>query len=227
MYDITKDFFKNANDQLMEGFLCDENQEEVKLLFILQEPHCINAQSFWVKDILHDRKPKGKNGNKILNTFTKLACFVLKEQSDRILEKCAFINLYPHDGESPINREGGFYETIRTILAINSHSTYHSDYREKDGINISEIAQKRIALLGRLGETNIRYIVTVADVFHCISAESNDPAYERIYRKNGRPFRIGSLRYDNRITVYEYYHPSASCVNYALLNDAIQRSIIS
>ncbi len=226
MFDLTSTFIRNDNGEVMEGFLYDTPQECVYLLFILREPDCENEQSFWLKKALHNYIGRGKNGNKIINTFTKLACFVLGKKDPEILRECAFINLYPYDGKPRADRDGGFFKTLKEIQ---SPSDKQQKYNRKDGkeINITEIADKRINLFRHLKDTNINTIVTVADIFNCISIEDESCATERIFKKNGKPFRIGSLIYNDRIKVFEYYHPSARCVNYQLLDDAIERRIAS
>ena len=222
MYDITKDFIKNDNGQLMEGFLYDVPKDNIHLLFILREPNCPDEQSFWLKNALHGLTGRGRNGNEILNTFSKLACFALGKQSEKILAECAFINLYPYDGKPRVYRNSGF---TKTLNAIHTRSDKTIMYRRKDGkvINITKTADKRIELFHHLSNTNIRHIVTVGDIFDSISSGDDDPSSERIHKKNGGSFRIGSFMWDDCIKVYEYYHPCAPCVNYRFLDEAISR----
>ncbi|MBQ3284791.1 MAG: hypothetical protein IJH40_04030 [Ruminococcus sp.] len=224
MYDITKDFINNENGQLMEGFLYDVPQSMIHLLFILREPNCPDEQTFWLKNALHGLTGRGRNGNKILNTFSRLACFALGKQSEDILAECAFINLYPYDGKPRVYRNSGF---TKTINAIRTPSDGTIMYHRKDGkeIDITTIADKRIKLFEHLSGTDIRHIVTVGDIFNCISSGDNDPSPERIIKKNGDSFRIGSFKWDERIKVYEYYHPCAPCVNYRLIDEAIAEII--
>lgn len=223
MFDITQDFIRSENGNVMEGLLYDVPQDSVRLLFILREPNCENEQSFWLKEVVHGRKEKGKNGNKILNTLTKLACFALGKQEPDILRECAFINLYPYDGKPRVDRKGGFSKTCCALKSLCKATDIM-----KSGYNrIKVIAKKRMELLKHLSDTNIRNIVTTADIFNYIANEDNNFSTMGIRKKNGKQFRIGSLIYDERIKVYEYYHPSAGCVNYQLLNDAIDRSISS
>lgn len=206
----------------MEGFLYDVPQDMIRLLFILREPNCPDEQSFWLKNALHGLTGRGRNGSKILNTFSKLACFALGKQSEKILAECAFINLYPYDGKPRVCRSSGF---TKTLTAIQTPSNKTIMYRRKDGkeINITKTADKRIELFHHLSSTNIRHIVTVGDIFNCISSEDDSSPLARIEKKNGGSFRIGSFIWDDRIKVYEYYHPCAPCVNYRLLDEAISR----
>lgn len=225
MFDLTSAFIRNDNDEVMEGFLYDTPPDCVHLLFILREPDCENEQSFWLKNALHNNVGRGKNGNKIINTFTRLACFALGKKDTEILKECAFINLYPYDGKPRVDRNGGFFKTLKEIQ---SPSEQQQIYYRDDGkeINITEIASKRLNLFSHLKDTHISTIVTVTDIFNCISTKDNSCEIERIIKKNGKAFRVGSLVYNDKIKVFEYYHPSARCVNYQLLDDAIERRIV-
>ena len=222
MFDITKGFIRNDADELMEGLLYDVPTESVHVLFVLREPDCENEQSFWLRNTLHGKTGRGKNGNKILNTFTKLACFALGKEDADILKECAFINLYPYDGKPRVEKDCGFIQTLNEIRNPAGKTVKYG----KREIDITKLAANRIKLFKHLSDTNIRHIITVADIFNCIASDDACDSAVRIHKKNGQQFRIGSLIYDNRISVYEYYHPSARCVNYKLLDDAIARRII-
>ncbi len=220
MYDITQYFTKNSNGEFIEGFLCDENSADVKLLFIMKEPHNTDGETtFWFRDIVN-RNRYNRNGTKMYNTLSRVAKYVLDYYESDIFNKCSYINLYPYDGDARVNtkKPSGYWATRMAILnKINNTSNSTIDS------NSVKVAEKRINLLSCLDECGIKYIVTVQDLFNVITTEDSRSESGLIKRDNKTAFRKGQCIFNKNLTVYEYYHPSAPCVSYKMLDEAIQK----
>jgi hypothetical protein len=212
-------FTRNDNGELMEGFLFEACNTQAKLLFIMKEPHNTDGETtFWFRDIVngyrHDR-----NGTKMEHTLQRIAEYVLGSSEDNIFKQCAYINLYPYDGDAYVNKEKkDGYWAVRNGIAALTAGKEHIDIGSKS----LEVARDRIKLLTFLSQYGIRYIVTVQDLFDVITDHESISSSTLLKKNRVTPFRVGKCLFDPSVTVYEYYHPSAPCVSYEMIDKAIQ-----
>ena len=213
-------FTRNSNGELMEGFLFDGCNAQAKLLFIMKEPHNTDGETtFWFRDIVngyrHDR-----NRTKMKHTLQRIAEYVLGPSEDNIFKQCAYINLYPYDGEAYVNKEKkDGYWVVRNGIAALAIGKEQIDIGNKS----LAVAHNRIDLLTSLSQHRIRYIVTVQDLFDVITDHKSISSSSLLKKNRVTPFHVGKCLFDPSVTVYDYYHPSAPCVNYDMLNVAIQK----
>ena len=230
MYKFSENGFKFAlsdDGKPIEGFLGDEQNAE--LLIILKEPNNNNQPDFWFYNVVNNllgsqgESVRDRKGLRFLRILGKLSCSILKEKSDddddieAALKKCAFINLYPFDGESYAGKDSGY---IKTCIALNKKLNNKKPKSECDKKYIA-IAENRIELLENLSKSNIKYILTVTGVFAILSYRKNVKPYLKMeYGKNKtRIFNCCELT--NGTKIFEFWHPSCRRINYTYLDEAL------
>lgn len=200
-------FEKNDSGQSIEGYLSNNFNGVV---FLMKEPHNENTQEFWFKEVCTDDRAKNYfnkypdnpkiSASKFRNRFNEVLKS-LTNNSNLKLEECLFINLYPYNGKSSVDKESGYKKIIKEkYRGIEMR-------KDKEHSNISlPYFDKRIDIIL---SCKPKYIITVSDIFDILLSERKCECKEGIVYSNKK---IKRCFYDgeSKITYYEIYHPSRS-----------------
>ncbi len=229
------DFKKSKDGKLLEGFLNDENKAE--LLFIMKEPNSMKKPNseeqdyFWFRKVVYnenvdDLPCRRKSGMKFFNVLGKLSKYIMdcpEESTEKILQKCAFINFYPYDGK-PSAQGGGYSLLISAIYdlmgkKISSRKLEKVEmFKKEKNIDLYELAKSRRKLISQLCTNGVKYIVTVPEIYKLFS-------YYKIYENEFLPDYIKgkfhSCQLENGTIIYEFWHPSYPKINYNNFDKAL------
>lgn len=235
MSNLEEYFFKSDDGQALEGYLSDDKCAE--LLIILKEPHSDDNPYFWFYNVvnnLNDIRSK-PGGRRFFNILGSLVCGILGETKndeatkENALKRCAFINLYPYDGKAVAeHNKSGYSLTYSVMNNLTVTDNKIEEWEKVKGINISSVADRRTELFKHLSESNIKYILTVPEIFAMLSkAENKDKKtfiainYKNSGKEKTRKFNQDQYRLSDKITVFEFWHPSYTRINYENLDKAL------
>ena len=175
-----------------EGLEGPLSENPTKLLIVLKEPHGENWNCFWMKDEVLEMKKYTKRYFNVLGAF---ACKILGESDKReALKKCAFINLYPYNGEATANN-GGFEMLMK-------------EWKDASTPQKSELLKNRINILKSALESNIS-IMTLP-----VIAKQIQKQFDLIKDDKG---------YTNNPTYYSYSCKNSDSKVYCICHRAYRR----
>ncbi len=215
---------KDNNGKLVaiEGYL--GKPEECEILFVLKEPDDCNPSGFWFKDVLDkDEADWDKYEAKYFHVLGTMAYRLRggrKTAPESIdlkdsLMHCAYINIYPCNGES---HESKLYKkTLRRLRRIVKNSSSNKSNNstcvitENDKEDLSLIAENRFQLIK---EMNWNLLATVCGAFEAIVNKEAEECCEGIVSNSANSqkiFRISLFENNMNKQVLSYYHPSHPC----------------
>ena len=104
-------FIRGENGELYEGPL-GENAYNIKLLFVMKEPNGEELNCFWLKQVFKGKETGTRYFNN-LNIYIEKLFGRKAEIKDELLNKMAFINLFPFFGKSHVVEGKGYSALIQ------------------------------------------------------------------------------------------------------------------
>ena len=234
MYNFSENGFKFAlsdDGKPIEGFLGDEEKAEV--LFILREPHNDNQQGFWFKKVVEntmkikEHKKLGPNANRYYNILNMFASKILCDEKNML--NCVYFNLFPFNGDARASKK--YFEMTKKIKD-NPIINYVNLNDVKDVCQVDcpkKIVPLRYYLLDQLTKSGVKHIITVPDIFELMTDAAKRKEYMKLkynYKdRQGNVFirehQFNKCEFLNGSTIYEFWHPSYTRINYTYLDEAL------
>lgn len=198
-----------------------------EVLFLMREPNSKNATYFWFKkDVVQRRygtsadKKQKPVGARYFNTLSALAKKMLQTEDEFVLQRCAYMNLYPYRGESRQSQE--YKDTLSAFRNVENKvegMNFGDMSKEQD---TSIVAVHRAHVIQNAIDKGVKNILTTPDIFDAIINIQNKKIeecqqYILKYNWKGEPrdyrFHICYLGENNQTRLISFWHPSCTLIN--------------
>ena len=222
--------------ETLEGLIGD-GEYLPEVLFLMREPNSDDATYFWFKnDVVQRRygnsaalsaalneKPKGA---RYFNVLSALAKKLLHTDDEFVLQRCAYMNLYPYSGKAQKSQK--YIETLNAFRNVENRvgSMNCGDMSTKK--EAQTVAEHRAHVLQNAIHKGVKNILTTPDIFDAIIETRNikiDECQEYILKYNwqGEPrdhvFHICYLGENHQTRLISFWHPSCTKINMSYLTD--------
>ena len=252
MYNFSENGFKFAlsdEGKPIEGFLNDNKQ--ARILFMLKEPNNDAQPDFWFWNVVYDEYDnkiskyfRTKKAMKYYNTFSALARKILNEPYNvDILKSCAYMNMYPYNGEGWVKKGGGYKAMInrmnppkrngRKASAEKQNETVNMISEEQKIENTKKVEERIVQLKGLIYdfiENGTEHIVTVSEIYSILKdkfglVSEEEEGYLEIKLNNKskiKTFKKCRLNHNGKIIhLYSFWHPAYPTYKLSYLQKAL------
>lgn len=209
-----------------EGLIGDgEYMPEV--LFLMREPNCKNETHFWFKNNVVQRRygtsadtNEKPEGARYFNVLSALAKKILQTEDEFVLQRCAYMNLYPYSGEPQQSQE--YIDTLNLFRNVENRvgSMNFGDMSTKQ--DLQTVAEHRAYVIQNAIHKGVKNILTTPDIFDAILKIQNKSIeecqeYTLKYNWKGKSrnqgFHICYLGENNQTRLISFWHPSCTLIN--------------
>ena len=206
-------FIRGKNGELYEGPLGDK-ANNIKLLFVMKEPDGEELNCFWLKQVFKDEE-KGIRYFNSLNIYIGKLFGKKAKIKDELLNKIAFINLFPFFGKSHVV-EGKGYSALMQDSVWKDAKT--AELKEQISVNDENkiILRNRIEIIKNALDNGV-CIVAHFEIIDFMKKHFRE--IELVDTIEDNDFHINSYLYKGDEKIYAIQHPTTRKVSYKKIEE--------
>ncbi len=196
---------------LFEGPLSDDNIN-IKILFVMEEPHGEELNCFWMKEKVLTQK----EGTRYYNVLGAFAKKILNEKNNAsALKQCAYINFYPFKGDSSAKLDKETRKSYKDLIKDWKKTQKNKgifDLESAHSITFESSNQELLCNRLKIIKDALDHGIDVA-AFHEIAEKlTSDKTFEGMFKKSDdyvdNKYHIACYQYKNTAKLHAIPHPA-------------------